>query len=314
MKVSNDSLVQCNYRSDTRRTARERTAVHFRKTCRCRSGSHPPQTQPLRKTSQICFEGPFGEVIRATGPMAKANSFRFSTKYQDDETDLLYYGHRYYSSSTGGWLSRDTLQERGGKNLYCILNNNVISHVDLLGNGDFAWREPELKGPFPRVPGQFEGGWVDWSSFSPQAEVFITRPCCFHVRLSGGVAATFGEYTEGPVFGEDPRTHELYHVTAHLKPAYLDYKSRATELGKPCMSLSRAHCIKGVILAQLKDEYVARSYRDTSVFDYQDYGSKVEPSSQQALLTKMNDLAAKYEAAQRATWSAIFSCLLNTSD
>ena len=36
--------------------------------------------------------GPFGEVIRATGPMAKANPFRFSTKYQDDETDLLYYG------------------------------------------------------------------------------------------------------------------------------------------------------------------------------------------------------------------------------
>ena len=34
--------------------------------------------------------GPFGEVIRATGPMAKINPFRFSTKYQDDETDLLY--------------------------------------------------------------------------------------------------------------------------------------------------------------------------------------------------------------------------------
>ena len=33
--------------------------------------------------------GPFGEFIRATGPMAKANPFRFSTKYQDDETDLV---------------------------------------------------------------------------------------------------------------------------------------------------------------------------------------------------------------------------------
>ena len=37
--------------------------------------------------------GPFGEVLRATGPMAKVNPFRFSTKYQDDETDLLYYGY-----------------------------------------------------------------------------------------------------------------------------------------------------------------------------------------------------------------------------
>ena len=55
--------------------------------------------------------GPFGEAIRATGPLANANPFRFSTKYQDDETDLLYYGYRYYSASTGRWLSRDPLTE-----------------------------------------------------------------------------------------------------------------------------------------------------------------------------------------------------------
>jgi RHS repeat-associated protein len=53
--------------------------------------------------------GPFGEVVRATGPMAKANPFRFSTKYQDDETDLLYYGYRYYSPNAGRWLNRDFL-------------------------------------------------------------------------------------------------------------------------------------------------------------------------------------------------------------
>lgn len=62
--------------------------------------------------------GPFGEVIRATGPMAKANPFRFSTKYQDDESDLLYYGYRYYNASTGRWISRDPLGDeafvRGG--------------------------------------------------------------------------------------------------------------------------------------------------------------------------------------------------------
>jgi RHS repeat-associated protein len=41
--------------------------------------------------------------------MAKANPFRFSTKYQDDETDLFYYGYRYYSASTGRWISRDPM-------------------------------------------------------------------------------------------------------------------------------------------------------------------------------------------------------------
>ena len=77
--------------------------------------------------------GPFGEVIRATGPMAKANPIRFSTKYDDDESDLLYYGYRYYRPSTGTWLNRDPIGEYGGYNNYSMIRNNPISRVDLLG-------------------------------------------------------------------------------------------------------------------------------------------------------------------------------------
>jgi len=57
--------------------------------------------------------GPFGELIRATGPMAKVNPFRFSTKYQDDESDLVMYPFRPYSASIGRWLARDPIAERG---------------------------------------------------------------------------------------------------------------------------------------------------------------------------------------------------------
>ena len=77
--------------------------------------------------------GPFGEMIRMTGPMAKLNPFRFSTKYHDDETDLLYYGHRYYSPSMGRWLSRDPIEERGGRNLYGFVGNNSVCAFDILG-------------------------------------------------------------------------------------------------------------------------------------------------------------------------------------
>jgi RHS repeat-associated protein len=77
--------------------------------------------------------GPFGELLRATGPMAKANPFRFSTKYQDDETDLLYYGVRYLKTSTGGWLSRDPIGEKGGANLYGFAKNDGVNHIDKLG-------------------------------------------------------------------------------------------------------------------------------------------------------------------------------------
>jgi RHS repeat-associated protein len=68
--------------------------------------------------------GPFGEVIRLSGPMAKLNPFRFSTKYDDDETDLLYYGYRYYNPFTGRWLSRDPLAEEAFLTQFCRRKNS----------------------------------------------------------------------------------------------------------------------------------------------------------------------------------------------
>ena len=51
----------------------------------------------------------FGEVIRATGPVAKLNPLQFSTKYHDAEAGLLYYSARYYSLSLQRFLSPDPL-------------------------------------------------------------------------------------------------------------------------------------------------------------------------------------------------------------
>jgi RHS repeat-associated protein len=78
--------------------------------------------------------GPFAEPVRMSGTMAKANPFRFSTKYQDDETDLLYYGFRYCAPSLGRWLSRDAIAEAGGLNLYAFVQNASVGAIDLLGN------------------------------------------------------------------------------------------------------------------------------------------------------------------------------------
>lgn len=77
--------------------------------------------------------GPFGETLRATGLMASINPFRFSTKYQDNESDLLYYGYRYYSASIGRWLGRDPLEEQGGLNVCGFLGNDGLNGFDVLG-------------------------------------------------------------------------------------------------------------------------------------------------------------------------------------
>jgi RHS repeat-associated protein len=104
---------------------------HFRKVCRSRFRSHLPQIQPLAKSPRACLEGPFGEVLRATGPLAKANPFRFSTKYQDDETDIVWYPYRPWRD--GRFLSRDPIEEDGGDNLYGFVNNNPVNATDPLG-------------------------------------------------------------------------------------------------------------------------------------------------------------------------------------
>jgi RHS repeat-associated protein len=69
--------------------------------------------------------------------MSKKNPLRFSTKFTDNESGLLYYGHRYYNPSTGRWPNRDPLGERGGKNLYNFVSNNPQGIID--PDGRYWW-------------------------------------------------------------------------------------------------------------------------------------------------------------------------------
>jgi RHS repeat-associated protein len=77
--------------------------------------------------------GPFGELIRCSGPIAKLNPAREGSKMYEDETGFLYYGYRYYNPSTGRWLSRDPMVESGGMNLYDFVGNEPLQGFDFLG-------------------------------------------------------------------------------------------------------------------------------------------------------------------------------------
>jgi len=79
---------------------------------------------------------PFGNPVMvavAGSTVAKALPFRFSTKYEEDKTGLLYYGYRYYAAGLGRWLSRDPIEEQGGVNLYGFAGNNGTNLVDPFG-------------------------------------------------------------------------------------------------------------------------------------------------------------------------------------
>ncbi len=90
---------------------------------------------------------PYGNDIISGGGYADQNSFRFSTKFFDSETELYYYGYRYYSAELGRWLSRDSIGEKGGFNLYEFVNNNPKLYLDYLGHEVLGVVVHQLDGP-----------------------------------------------------------------------------------------------------------------------------------------------------------------------
>ncbi len=97
----------------------------------------------------------FGNEIESKTTGASANDYahKFSTKYQDKETDCYYYGYRYYNPVTGTWPSRDPIEEFGHKQLksliyweiasgalianpYNFVKNNTLRYYDI--NGEAA--------------------------------------------------------------------------------------------------------------------------------------------------------------------------------
>ena len=75
----------------------------------------------------------FGNLLNKSGPMCDVFRHRFSTKYYDIETELYYYGYRFYCPWLMRWLNRDPIEEEGGMNLYAFCRNNPELCHDALG-------------------------------------------------------------------------------------------------------------------------------------------------------------------------------------
>jgi RHS repeat-associated protein len=79
---------------------------------------------------------PFGKLITrclTSNARSLKNSVFFSSEYYDEETGLVYYNWRYYNPELGRWISQDPIGERGGLNLYGMVNNNPVGNWDHLG-------------------------------------------------------------------------------------------------------------------------------------------------------------------------------------
>jgi len=97
---------------------------------------------------------------------AGANNYKFTGKERDSESNLDYFGARYYGSAMGRWISPDwadkavavpysDLVDPQTLNLYGFVRNNPLSHIDQDGHADRDIRKI-LKGSAELV-GRFGG-------------------------------------------------------------------------------------------------------------------------------------------------------------
>ena len=76
---------------------------------------------------------PFGNTMAATGTLAAANTYRFSSKDVNPAFGLYYYGYRWYAPGLQRWVNRDPVGENGGINLYAVVRNSPLTYRDALG-------------------------------------------------------------------------------------------------------------------------------------------------------------------------------------
>jgi RHS repeat-associated protein len=168
----------------------------------------------------------FGNVIFSSGTSAASFQHRFSTKPQDAESGLYYYGYRYFDPLTGRWPSRDPIGERGGVNLYGFVRNSPVGFVDKLGRDPFSdmmderrKRREERQKNNP-VPNPAEGAVAVWmpEPQDPRGRGYFVRPL-HHLEADAVVAH------EDPVIDrkkncEYNKKTECYDLKYHVKYVY----------------------------------------------------------------------------------------------
>ena len=169
-----------------------------------------------RTVAQYVYDA-FGGTISASGPLADAFRFRFSTKYNDAETGLYYYGYRFYSPALRRWLTRDPIEEEGGLNLYGFCGNNAVCKYDTDGRAYFAYR-----------PLDFEFGHLAGVMFSSDQEADRKNHVLAHEQLifeDGASPINIG-YFNAPIGNNNPRQDEFHFQTQYVpiegKGAYND--------------------------------------------------------------------------------------------
>jgi RHS repeat-associated protein len=147
---------------------------------------------------------PYGNLLGMSGPLAEANTYRFSSKEWHANSGLYYYGFRYYEPNLQRWLNRDPMGEVSDMNLYRVVFNAPNNSIDPVGLWTIhIWGGKGLAGGI-RISGNglnvdcagvTVGGGVGWGAeFDPDGgnlyrPITTTSGRSFGIGLEGGAEA-----------------------------------------------------------------------------------------------------------------------------
>lgn len=77
------------------------------------------------------YNDPYGQQTRLTGTID--SSFQYASYYYHQRSMQYLTATRPYSASLGRWVSRDSIEEGDGPNLYTYVGNDPVNWVDPLG-------------------------------------------------------------------------------------------------------------------------------------------------------------------------------------
>jgi RHS repeat-associated protein len=75
----------------------------------------------------------FGNPLGMWGPLAQANTYRFSSMETYDKAGVDLFAYRAYIPNLHRWPNKDPMGERGGLNLYGFVGNSTPNNIDTLG-------------------------------------------------------------------------------------------------------------------------------------------------------------------------------------
>jgi RHS repeat-associated protein len=76
---------------------------------------------------------PFGNTLAKSGPLAEANTMRFSSKPIHPPSGMYDFARRWYEPNLQRWLNQDPIEEAGGINLYAFAGNSGLNRIDPFG-------------------------------------------------------------------------------------------------------------------------------------------------------------------------------------